>query len=179
VAKTVSECVYDDGKHPQPADMDASHRADGRLSWQQPIGPHLVETPAATPSHPLSDGTFADVRLPAELDRIPFTFDSTWAVTNEPATRRVLGADQVLHGELVLARGNPLEQCVPPDTSQSTFTIPSLPLPTIPPELRTPLSHLGKENLQVQFSETAATDLDMKSCVLEWATISHKLTLRH
>ena len=121
---------------------------------------------------------FADVQSPADLDRIPSTSsDSTWAATNEPATQ-VFRADQVPHGELVLAHRNPLEQCVPPDTSQSTFTIPSLPLPTIPSQLRTPLSHLGKEKLQVQFSETAATDLDMKSYVLEWDTIGHKLTLR-
>jgi hypothetical protein len=180
VAKTVSECVYDGGKHPQPACMDPSYRADGRQSWQQPTGPHLVETPAATSSRPLSDGTFTNVRSPAELDRIPYTSsDSTWAVTDEPATQGVFEADQVLHRELVLTRRNQLEQCVPPDISPSAFTIPSISLPTMPSQLRTSLSHLGKEKLQVQFSKTAVTDLDMKSCVSEWDTISHKLTLRH
>ena len=105
---------------------------------------------------------------PAKLDRIPSTsFDATWVVTDEPAAQQVFVADQVPHGELILIRGDLLEQRVPLDTSKSTFTIPSSFLPTIPPEPWIPLSFLGEEKLQVQVSDTAATDLDMKSCVLE------------
>jgi hypothetical protein len=168
MAKTVSECVYDNEKHSQIASTFPSLRADGRLPEQRPRGPGPVEIPTATPSHSLDDGVFADAPSPTKLDRIPSTSsDVSRVVTNEPAPQQMFEADQVPHGELVLVRGDPPEQCVSLDTSPSVLSVPSFFLPTIPPELRIPLSFLGKERLQVQMSDTTATDLDMKSCVLE------------
>jgi hypothetical protein len=111
---------------------------------------------------------FADVPSPAKSDLISSTSSSAaWVGTDEPVAPQVFGADQVPHGELVLVRRNPREQCVPLDESPSVFTVPSFPLQTIPPELWIPLSFLGEEKLQVQISDMAATDLDMRSCVLE------------
>jgi hypothetical protein len=168
MAKTVSKCIYDNEECPQPAGMYSSCRADGHLSGQRPTGPDPLEILTATPSHSPSDGVFGDVPSPAKLDRIPFTSsDATWVATNEPDAQQVFGADQVPHGELVLARRDPLERYVSLDTNTSTFTVSSFFLPTIPPELWVPFSFLGEERLQVQFSETATTDLIMTACVLE------------
>ena len=176
MTKTVSECVYHSERRAQTAGTYFSHWADGR---QLPGGSDSAEIRTAASSHPLIDGVSGGAPSPVKLDRIPSTFsDATWAVTNEPAAQQVFGTDQVPHGELILIRGDPLEQRLPLDTSKSTFTIPSSCLPTIPPEPWIPLSFLGEEKLQVQVSDTAATDLDMKSCVLEQESIGHKLTLR-
>ena len=112
---------------------------------------------------------FADVPLPAQLGRIPSAFsDAMWAATNEPAAQQhAFGANRIPRGELVFARRNQLGQRVSLDTSSSISTVPSFSLLTIPPEQWIPLSFLGEERLQAQFSEAAATDLDMKSCVSE------------
>ena len=105
---------------------------------------------------------------PAKLDPITSASSAAaWVVTDGLVAPQVFGPDQAPHGELVLAPRNPLEQCVPPDASPSTFTAPSFLLPTIPPEPWIPLSFLGEEKLQVQISDMVATDLDMRSCVLE------------
>ena len=88
-------------------------------------------------------------------------------MTDEPVAPQVLGTEKVSHQELALVHRNRLEQCVSLDTSQSIFTIPSCFLPTIPPEPWIPLSFLGEERLQVQISDTVATDLDMKWYELE------------
>lgn len=167
VSKTISACVYDDEKCLQSTSASPLHRTDGHLSGERPTGPDPVEIPTVTPSHPLSGGVFVDVSLSTKLDRMPSTSsDAAWVATNEPTVQDASGADQVLHGELVLARENLFQQCVPPDTSPSTFAVPSF-LRTIPPELWMPLSFLGEGKLQVQISDEAATDLDMKWCVLE------------
>jgi hypothetical protein len=169
MAKTASKCVYNSEKRSQPTGKYPSHRADDHQSGQRSRGPDPVETPTTTLYHSPSDGVFAGVLPPAQLDRIPSIFpEATWAVTNEPAAlQHAFGADRVPHRELVPVRRNQFGQRVSPDTSPSIFTTPSFFLPTTPPELRIPLSFLGEERLQVQFSEAAATDLDMKSCVLE------------
>jgi hypothetical protein len=166
-AKSVSECVYDDEKHLQQTSMCSSRRADDRLS-RQPTGPDLVEAPIATPSHSPSDGAPTDAPPPARLNLIPsISSDASRVVTNEPAIQQVFGADQVPHGQLVLIRRDPLEPCVPLDTSPSASAVSSCFLPTIPPELRMTLSFLGEEKLQVQLSETDAADLVMTACVLQ------------
>lgn len=54
------------------------------------------------------------------------------------------------------------------DAIPSAHCLPSFLNPSIPPDLRVILSFLGEENLQVQTSETDATDTDMKSCVLRY-----------
>jgi hypothetical protein len=167
VAKTASKCVYDYEKCPQSAGVYPSHRAGDHPLGRRP-GLHPVEIPAATLDHSPTGGVFADGSSPAELDRIPSTSsDATQVVTNEPASQQVFGTDQVSHGELVFVRKDPPERCVSLDTSPSVFTFPSFFLPTLLPEPWIPLSFLGEERLQVQISDTAATDLDMKWCVLE------------
>jgi hypothetical protein len=167
-AKTVSECAYNNERRLRQDGTYPSHAANSHLSGQRPGSPDPVEIPTTTPSHSLGDGAFGDAQSLAKLDLIsPTSSDATWAVTDEPVAPQVLGDDQVPHEELVLVRRTPLEQRVSSDPNPSTFTLSSFPPPTIPPELWMPLSFLGEEKLQVQFSETAATDLDMKSCVLE------------
>ena len=71
---------------------------------------------------------------------------------------------------LTLVRRNPFERHVLPDPKSPIPIVSPFALPTIPPELRTPLSYPGEERLKVQFSETDATDLDMRSYVLESET---------
>jgi hypothetical protein len=165
VAKTVSECVYDNEKGPKPG--------------QRSRGPGPVEVPTATHYHSSSGSVFADVASLAELDRtLSIPSDATWAVTNEPAAQRVFRAHRVPHGELVFARRNQLGQRVSPDTSPSIFAVPSF-SSTITPEPWIPLSFLEGEKLQVQISDAATTELVMKSCVLEQEPIGHKLTLRY
>jgi hypothetical protein len=166
-AKTVSECIYDNEKRPQLTGTYPSHWTDGRPSVQQPRGSDPIEVPRSILYYSPSDGAFADVPWSARLDGIPSTsFDATRVVTNEPAALQyAFGTDRVPRGELVLARRNQLGQRVSPDTSPSISTVPSFFLPTIPREQWIPLSFLGEERLQVQFSEGAATDLDIKSCV--------------
>ena len=166
MAKTVSECVYDDGKRPKPGQ---------RSKGTDPVD----DVPTATHYHSSSGSAFAHVALLAELDPTPFMpSDATWAVTNEPAAQQIFGADRVPHGELVLARRNQVKQRVSPDTSPSIFAVPSF-SSTITPEPWIPLSFLGGEKLQVQISDAATTELVMKSCVLEQEPIDHKLTLRY
>jgi hypothetical protein len=172
-AKTVTECVYDNERRPQPAGIYPSRRANSHLSGQQPRGPDPVEIPTAILYYSPGDGAFADVPPPANLDRAPSTSsDATWVVANKPAAQQVFWTDQVPHEELVRVHGGPLEQCVSLDTSPPAFTIPSFFLQTI---LREPLSFLGEEKPQLQISDATATDLDMKSYVLEWESISHNL----
>ena len=110
---------------------------------------------------------FGGVPSPAESDRIPSTPDAAWVVTNKPVPLQAFGADQVLHEELVLVCRGPLEQRVPLGTNPSTFTIPSSFRSKIPRELWMSLSFLEEEKLQVQHSETTATDLTMTACILE------------
>jgi hypothetical protein len=167
-ARTVLECVYDTEKRPRRAGAYPSHTTDSYPSGKRLRSPDLVEVPTTTPSHSLSDNLFGDAQVLAESSLMsPTPSDATWAATDEPVAPQVPGDDQVPHGELVLVHRNPLKQRVSLDTSQSIFTIPSCFLPTVPPEPWIPLSFLGEERLQVQFSDTAATELDMRSCVLE------------
>ena len=147
--------------------MYPSYGAGRLLPRERPRGPGPVEIPAVAPSHSPCDGVFADVPSPAKSDRIPSTSSAaSWVVTNEPAAQQVFGVDQVSHGELVLARKDPPEQCVSLGTSPSVFTVPPS-LPALSPVLWIPLSFFGEERFQVQMSDTAAADLDMKSCVLK------------
>jgi hypothetical protein len=158
-ARTTSECAYDNEKHLQPAGTYPEHWPDGHLSGQRPRGPDLVQIPTATLHHSLTD--------------------TTRVATNESAVLRVFRDNHVSHRELILARRNPLEQYVFLDTNLTFLAVPFFFLPTIPHEPWISLSFLGEEKLQVQISETAATDLTMKACVLEQESIDHKLTLRY
>ena len=109
--------------------------------------------------------TVASIHSPVGLDLVTSTLDTTWAVTNEPAARQVFGVDQVPHGDYIIRR-DPHERRTYLDAN-AILTIPSLFLPTVPRETWISLPFLGEEKLPVQLSETAATDLAMKACVLE------------
>ena len=79
----------------------------------------------------------------------------------------------------ILRRRNSLEQCTSPDTNPLTDITPSVPLSTTSPEPWAPLPFQEGEKSQIQISETAAMDLDMRSCVFESDSVGHKLTLRY
>lgn len=83
---------------------------------------------------------------------------------------RAFKADQIPPGGSLgpaSARRNPFEQHLSPDESPSVSVPSYLLLPTIPPELQIPLSFLGGGASQIQISDVEATDLDMRSYVLE------------
>ena len=130
------------------------------------------------PTHSRIDDLFSDVLFPTKLNPVPS--DATGVVVNKLSTLQVFEADHVPHERssgLVLVRRNSFEQHVPLDVNPS-ISIASFFLPrTITPELRIPLSFLGDERLQVQLSDTEATDLDMRSYVLEQEFIGQQLTL--
>lgn len=69
------------------------------------------------------------------------------------------------------------EQCTAPDTNPSIDAILPFLLSTTSLESRVPLPSLEGEKSQIQISDVTATDLDMKSCVLESELTGHKLTL--
>ena len=152
-AKIVSECVYDNGRHPQSAGVYPLHRADDHSPDQDPGSAHPVETTVVTSAHP-----------PAHQILIPSTSDATVAITHESSVLQTSEADydQPPHGrslELVRVRRNSSGRRVSLDSNPS---ISSHPLSKIPPELQIPLSFFGGEWLRVQTSELAATDLDVK-----------------
>jgi len=105
-----------------------------------------------------------------------FASDSIRLETDEPSAPQQVPRD-CSPGFALICRTSSEQRRVSPDTNPSFDVVSSYLSPTIPLELWTPLSFLGAENLQVQISDTLATDLDMKSCVSEYGSISHKLTL--
>ena len=150
-AACITECAHDGENDPQSWGGYPLYGSDGHIS--RPGGAEPVKVPAVISAH-----------SPSRPNLIPPTTDSTRVVTYEPPAPRVYKADHVLHGRspgLSLAHGNPFKRRISLDSSPSISTISSFWLPTVPPEPRIPLSFLGEERLQVQFSETDATDLDM------------------
>ena len=92
-------------------------------------------------------------------------------MTHKPSALQTFGPDQ---GQVPRARSSELVRVhknssgrVFPDSNPPISVISSFLLSKIPPEPQIPLSFLGEEKLQVQTSETPATDLDMKWCVSE------------
>jgi len=161
LANTVSECIYGDENEPQLEDFPPSPCTDGPLSVQHCAGADAIEIPATISTYP-----------PAQLGQTPSTSDTTRVVANEPPTIRVFTAGQVPCGPpqgLVLARRNSFGRRTPLDSNPSITVNPSFLSPTMPPELRIPLSFLGEDKLQVQFSDAETTDLDMKMCVSNWS----------
>jgi len=144
-------------------------RSNSEMRWQlggvDPVDIHTI-----TSTHPPIDGVFADLLSLAMLKLIPSTSDTTWLAINETSALQSFKIDRVLDGHssgLVWVRRN-LSGChVPLGTDPSVWVLSSFLLPAMPPELRIPLSHLGEDRLQVQISDSAATDMDMKSHVLE------------
>lgn len=158
--ESVSERVYDGENDSQSGSIYPSRSTDGHLSGQHPGDADPVEVPRVISTHP-----------PAKLKLMLPTPDVMQVVTYKPPALQVFKAKHVPRGcspgpVSVPRNRNSLKRNIsdskPPISIVSSF----LP-PAIPPELRVPLSFLGKENLQVQFSEADATDLDMKLCVLE------------
>ena len=167
LAERISECVYDQ-ENPQSADTRSSHGADDRQSGQQFVG-----------AVPLKIPTIISIGSPAELSSTPSTSDVTPAVAHEPTILRTFEVDRVQHSHssgLALVRRNSLEQDIPWDSNPSISIFSSFLPSTILPEPWVPLSFLGEARLQVQFSETDVTDLDMRSYVPEREAIDHSLT---
>jgi hypothetical protein len=106
------------------------------------------------------DGVFAGVLPPAKLKLINSTSDPTLLVTDELSALQVFKVDRVPQGHLYEPR-------ISPGTNLHLSVISSFLPPTISPEPWVPLSFQGGEKLQVQISDTAASDLDMGSCVFE------------
>ena len=158
MAKNVSECIYDDKKWPQSAGVYPSDCTDDQRSGQDSGGAGPDVNPTSTP-----------IRSPSESNLSP-TSDVAHAAIHESSALETLRADRIPHGHptgLVLLRKNPFERrlslgSIPPISIASSFSP-----QTIPPELWIPLSFLGEERLQVQFSEKDTTDLDLRSCVSE------------
>ena len=172
LAERISECVYHDQKTPQSAKIvRPSHGADDHQS-----GKHFGDV------DPLKIPTIISFDSPAELSSTTSTSDDTWAVADEPIDLRTFEADRVPHGHssgFALVRRNSFERDIPRDSNPSISIFSSFSPSIIPPEPWIPLSFLGEERLQVQFSETDVTDLDMRSYVPERYSIDRKLTLRH
>jgi len=162
LAERISECVYHDQENPQSADIRSSQGTEDHQD-------------------PLSVPTIISIGSPAELSPITSTFDVTRAVGYEPTVPRTFEVDQAQHGHssgLSLVRRNSFERDIPWDSNPSISIFSSFLPSEIPPQPWIPLSFLGEEKLQVQFSEIDATDLDMRSYVSEQESIDRKLTLR-
>ena len=157
LAHAISGCTYDDEKDPQSEDILPSRSTDAPPSGQHPSGAGTAKIPRAT--YP-----------PAQLNPTPSTSDITRVVAYEPPILRVPTDDQAPPGPssgLVIVRRNSPGQRISLDSNPSISIASSFMLPIIPPELQIPLSFLGEERLRVQYSETEATDLDLRSCVPE------------
>ena len=139
--------------------MYTLHNTDGHLSEQYLVGADPIDIPTAASAH-----------SSAKPSLLPSSSDATRVVAYEPSALQALDAEWVPHGrssELVLVRRNLLERSIYPGSNPYIPTTSSFPSPTIPPEPHIPLSFLGEEKLRVQTSTIDATDLDMRSCVLE------------
>jgi len=152
---------------------------DDRLStgpvWATPESPtggtYLVGIPTA-----------ASIHSPTELNSTTSTSNVMRVMAYQLNVIQVFQADRVLRGRsprLVPAPRNSFEQGIFPVSNPSISNVSSLPSPRIPPDSQIPLSFLGEETLQVQFSEGDATDLDMRSCVSEQEPADYMLTLRY
>ena len=131
------------------------HRTDDSLSRQDPGSAHPVDTPIVISIHP------PDKRIPTTP-----TSDATGTVTNELSAAQVSECDQGGRSSgLARVYKNSPGRHASPDSNPFICVIPSFLPSEIPPESQTPLSFLGEEKLQVQTSEIAATDLDMRWCV--------------
>ena len=158
-AERIPQCVYNDENLSQPMDIRFLHSTDVHL-----LGQHGG-------ADPVEASTVISTCSPAWLTPMP----STWVgiTTYEPPALqafRTFKADQVPHEHssgLGPARRNSFER-VPLDSNPPISILSSFLPPTIPPEPRIlPLSFLGGEKLQVQFSKIDAMDLDMRWYVLE------------
>ena len=136
--------------------------------------PHITPMPTSGRNRggadPVEIPALTFVHSPAKLNMIPPASDTTRVVTYEPSALQKFKVIRVPPGRssgLALVRRNPFERRVPLNSNSPFPIISPFVFKTTPPELRIPLSFLGEERLQVQFSETEATDLDMRSCVLE------------
>ena len=157
----MSECVYDNEKHPQLAGVYPVHHADSHPSGQDPGGAHPIDIPAVTSTHP-----------PAKQNPIPSTSGDTGAATRESSAPQLFEADQdqaphARSSRLVHVRRDTLGRHAYPDSNPPISVISSCPLPKIPRELKVPLSSFGGERFQVQTCEIDVTELDTRAYVPE------------
>ena len=145
---------------------------DSIISGQPLESADPVEIPTTIPTYP-----------PTPLDPIipPTDSDTIRVVVDEPPDLRVSTAGRVPHGPssgLVLVRRNSFGQRISLDSNPSISIASSFIPPMIPPEPWISLSFLGEEKLQIQLSETEATDLNMRSCVFGLGALGNKLIFR-
>ena len=157
-ARGVSECVYDNEKHPQLAGVYPVHRTDGRPSGQDPGGAHPIDIPAVTSTHP-----------PAKQNPTPSNSSTVGAVTRESPAPRMFEADQDQAPpgtlQLVRARRNSSGRRPPLDSDPFISVISRCPPPEIPVGPQVLLSSLGGGRFQVQTTEMDITELDTRGCV--------------
>ena len=125
------------------------------------------------------DGAFADMLSLAKLTLIHSASDSIRLVTDDlPPLQRV---SPDCSSGLVLAHRTSPGQCASLDINPSIDVIPPFLLSTTSPEPRVtlPFLEVEEEKSQIQISETAAMDLDMRSCVFGSDSVGHELTLRY
>lgn len=160
LANSTSECIYNDEDDTESGGIVPLFSTDNPIvSGRRLESADLVEIPTAIPTCP-----------PATLDPTPST-DTTRVVVDEAPDLRVFAAGRTPHGPssgLVLVHRNSFGRCISMDSNPSISIASSFIPPTIPPEPWISLSFLGEEKVQVQFSGTEATDLDMRSCVLDY-----------
>jgi len=167
LSKSTLDCVYDDEKDPQLADAypllnPGGHKAGRHFGSADPVGISTIK-----PAHAPINSVFSEVPSPNKRKLTHFAYDSTWLAADESHALRASSVDQDPHSRSsghVLVRRNSIEKHTSPDI-HSFIPVSSIWFPTIPPEPWIPLSFQGGEKLQVQISEVAASDLDMRSCV--------------
>ena len=144
--RSTSECVYNDDEDPESAGACPLRSTDGYLSEQHLRGAGPIEIPKIISPHSST-----------ELNLTPSTSGATSQIlVSYERPSRLLPAHKTSSGQRTSLDLNP-----------SISVVSSFLPPTIPPEPRIPLSFLREERLQVQFSETGATDQDLRSCVFE------------
>ena len=165
LAESTSECVYSEENCPLSPGVRFLYSPYSYMSGRQPGGANPANIPSDTSAHPPGGRLPAVALPPTDLSLIPSTPNVTQVTANWLSAPQMLTTTHV--GHLALARRGSFEQ----RTSLGTYppiSVGSTPLSSIiPPEVRIPFSLPGGEWSQIQISETAATDLDMRSCVSE------------
>ena len=116
------------------------------------------------------------IQVPSVAGNDPVIPNVTRVAAYNPSDLQVFRTDHGHSLGLARVRRNSFDQ-IPHGSGLSIPVLSSFPPPTVPPELRIPLSFLEEERLQFQISDIAASDLDMRSCVLEQKSTDHELTL--
>lgn len=152
MAKTAAECVYDDQKVPFQTGFDPFYDTEDYSAGTRLGDAGSVELWVRTSGSGRFSGPPSPPGSPIMFTSAYSSPDSVQIATDGENTSGPF--DGILYGQQIGS-----VDAIPPN-----FFLPFLYQSTFP-DLRVNLSFLGEENLQVQVSETDATDTDMKSCV--------------